>query len=312
MVMKNIYYASLIVMAILLGACSENHYILTEPDSPTPESPEEPTTPSGTGDPEIPDIARFKIALYDYFSFKGEEYRDNPLFATPAPFDLIGFRIHLNNDSFSPFGHQPYQCYDSIVWSSLNHPETLRIFEETYNSMHFTSQWCSYFFEEGPHTVYLRGYKNGEAIHSDSLTFELKDRDFLCFNWAECQIKPNSGVTQGIYCSLDNEFEYRLSFQMEVEGKKVLNIYIRYRDEENGEGVFNRMKTELENFLKSHLGEPVSYEENEIKEMFKLLPADEKFGNLYENKTTRAIILHQQPDEETYRHERYYIHVESK
>ncbi len=72
------------------------------------------------------------------------------------------------------------------------------------------------------------------------------------------------------------------------------------------------MKTMLEYFLESHIGEPVRYNKADLKYFFKLLPADEEFGNLYENKTTRAIIVDQQPDKEGYRLERYYIHVESK
>lgn len=311
--MKSILYLILIAAgALMTSSCSENDHFIPTPEFPAPEIPDDQTPPSESNNlTEIPEESRFKIALYDYFSYNGEKHTENPVYATPAPFDFIGFRMDLP-EGFSPFGFQPYQCYDSIVWSSPNLPNTFRVFENGNNYTHLTTQWGSYFFCEGLHTIYLKGYRKGEAVHTDSLTFKLKDRDFLCFNWSECPTDPNPGVTLGIYCYLDNEYEYRISYPIEIDGCKILDIYLRYQ----GKGIDNEecvlMKTALEDFLSLHIGKPIEYDEADLKGMFKQLPVDSKFGNLYENKTTRAIIIHQLPDEEPYRNEKYYIHVESK
>lgn len=199
MSMKNILYLILIATgALILTSCSENDHFIPAPEPPTPEIPDDQTPPSEPDDfTEIPAESRFKIALYDYFSYNGEKYTDNPVYSTPAPFDFIGFRMELP-DGFSPFGFPPYQCYDSIVWSSPDLPLTYRVFENGNNHANLTSQWGSYFYNEGPYTVYLKGYRKGEVVHSDSLSFNLKDRDFLCFYWPECPAEPNPGVTHGI------------------------------------------------------------------------------------------------------------------
>ncbi|MBD5265179.1 MAG: hypothetical protein HDS48_06630, partial [Bacteroides sp.] len=69
---------------------------------------------------------------------------------------------------------------------------------------------------------------------------------------------------------------------------------------------------QLEEFLENHLGAPVAYEEADIRASFKLLPSDIELCKFYENKTTRAIIVHSPFDEERLREDRFYIHVESK
>ena len=310
--MKNILNLILIATGVLiLASCSENDHVISIPESPAPEIPDDQNPPSESNDfTEIPAESRFKISLYDYFSFNGEKYTGNPAFASPAPFDFIGFRMELP-EGFSPFGFQPYQCYDSIVWFSSDLPNTFRVFENGNNYTHLTTQWGSYFFREGLHTVYLKGYSKGEAVHSDSVTFKLKDRDFLCFNWSECPTELNPGVTHGIYCYLDN-IEYSISYPIDNDGCKIIDIYLRYRNDRNEEIENSVLETELEEFLGSHLGKPIEYDEANLKGMFKLLPGKEEYGKLYENKTTRSIIIHQLPDEDHYRREKYYIHVESK
>lgn len=311
--MKNILNSILIIASFLVvSSCSENDHFISEPGSPTPEIPDNSDSPSDPDDlTEIPDEARFRIALYDNLSFNGEKYTDNPVFDSPAPFDFIGFRM-VRPEGFSAFGFQPYLCYDSIVWSSPDLPDTFKVFENGYNYTSLITQWGSYFFKEGSNTVCLKGFRKGEAVHSDSLTFELKDRDFLCFKWSECPTDPNPGVTQGIYCYLDNKFKYHISYPVESDGCKILDIYIRHQSDKKEDMECSVMKTVLEDFLESHLGTPVEYEEADLKGMFKQLPDDDKFGRLYENKTTRAIIVNELPDEESYRRERFYIHVESK
>ncbi len=311
--MKNIRNSIWIIAGFLMvSSCTENDHFISEPEPPKPEIPDEPASPSDPDDlTEIPDEARFRIALYDHHSFNGEKYPDNPAFSSPAPFDFIGFRMVLPG-GFSPFGFQPYLCYDSIVWSSPDLPDTFKVFENSNNYTSLTSQWGSYFFKEGSYTVCLKGYRKGEIVHSDSLTFKLKDRDFLCFKWSECPIDPKPGVSQGIYCYLDGKFKYKITYPIEIDGCKVFNIYISNQGENKDEMECSVMKTMLEDFLESHLGKPVEYENADLKGMFMKLPDDDKFGKLYENKTTRAIIVNEQPDEDSYRRERFYIHVESK
>jgi len=59
-----------------------------------------------------------------------------------------------------------------------------------------------------------------------------------------------------------------------------------------------------------HLGHWVEYDKSTIGELFRMLPTDHTPGLLYENETTRAIVMHSPATE--YEKEFYYIHAEPK
>ncbi|MBD5286575.1 MAG: hypothetical protein HDS27_03430 [Bacteroides sp.] len=307
------YIITLLIAGLLtLSGCSQNDVLIDGYEPPTPDLPEEPTAPEEPDITELPDYARFKLSLYTHHPSYTNEDDDLAAFPYPAPFDFIGFRMLQRDGQFSPFGSQAYQCYDSIVWSSDQHPDTYRIFEQTNNSMHLSTQWGSHFFKAGKYTVYLTGYRKGEAVHSDSLSFELKDRDFLGFDWSKCSATLNPGSVKGIYNYLLGEYKYSHSFPLKIDGSIILNIYLRYSKSVDYGKVDSRQQPQLEEFLENHLGAPVAYEESDIRASFKQLPSDVELCKLYENKTTRAIIVHSPFDEERLREDRFYIHVESK
>ena len=266
---------------------------------------------------EVLESCRFKLFLYDYFSFDGEPYENKAATSTPAPFDFLGFRILLPDGQYEAFGAQRYEYYDSIVWSSLEFPETFRIYEKNiYGSssqQHLVSQWGSYFFNTGSHQTFLRGYKNGRIICSDSVTFELKDRDFLCFDWSNCTAVPRQDGLQRIYCQLDSFLEFKMSSPVEVDGTKAFDIYVGFRDYWSEEIILNWQETRLSHLLWTHLGNRVDYDRSEVTSIFKLLSPDDLPGNLYENEKTRAIVMHRLPgDDDNPGDECFYIHVESK
>ena len=259
----------------------------------------------------------FKLSLYDYFSFDGEPYENKEATSTPAPFDFLGFRILPSDGQFEAFGTQRYQYYDSIVWCSPDFPETFKVFEkknfESGSQEHLVTQWGSYFFDPGFHKTILKGYKNGRIICSDSITFELKDRDFLCFDWSDCKTVPQQDGLQSIYCQLNSFLEYKMSSPIEVDGTKSFDIYISYRDYWGEDIILNWQETKLNHMLWTHLGHWVEYDKSEVMNIFKLLSPDDLPGQLYENETTRAIVMHRLPgDDERPRKECFYIHVESK
>lgn len=260
---------------------------------------------------------RFKLSLYDYFSFDGEPYEHKAASSAPAPFDFLGFRIILPDGQYEAFGTQRYQYYDSIVWCSPDFPETFRVYEKSrYDSSsqeHLVSQWGSYFFNTGFHKTFLRGYKNGRIICSDSVSFELKDRDFLCFDWSDCKIVPKQEGLHKIYCQLDSFFEYKMSSPIEVDGTKSFDIYISFRDYWGEDIILNWQETRLDHMLWAHLGHWVKYDKSEATNIFKFLSPDDIPGKLYENETTRAIVMHRLPSGgDVPKDECFYIHVESK
>ena len=259
----------------------------------------------------------FKLSLYDYFSFNGEPYANTDPTKKPAPFDFLGFRILRPDGQYEEVGTQRYQYYDSIVWSSPEFPETFKVYEKNLNSSvsseHLVTQWGSYFFDSGSHKTILKGYKNGRVICSDSISFELKDRDFLCFDWSNCNTIPKIDGVHTIYCQLNSYFEYKLSTPIEKDGVKAVDIYVRFRDNWSEDIILNWEETRLNHMLWTHLGHWTEYDKSEVRKIFKLLSPDDIPGNLYENESTRAIVMHRLPDDDDmFENECFYIHVESK
>lgn len=259
------------------------------------------------------DNCRFKLSLYSKFSFNGMDYPDDAAYRDAAPFDFLGFRI-VRPDNKYEFPTSRYEYYDSIVWSSPDFPDTFKIYDkkstETGSSTHLTSQWGSYFFFPGIYKTELSGYRNGRVICSDAVTFELKDRDFLCFDWDKFDYLTDLGITQNIYCQLDGYNEYHVSATIDDAGDKAVDIYLRIKGNWGEDVLLNWQQTRLEYLMYKHLGHWVEYDESTVNKLFRRLPTDDKAGKLYENETTRAIIMHSAATE--YDKECYYIHAEPK
>ncbi len=259
------------------------------------------------------DNCRFKLSRYSNFAFNGKDYPDEEDYKVPAPFDFLGFRI-VSPDGEYEFPSSRYQYYDSIVWNSPDFPETYRIYDNRYfengTSEHLTSQWGSYFFLPGSYTTVLSGYKNGKAIYSDSLSFELKDRDFLCFDWDKFDFLTEQGTAQKVYCRLDSQNEYQVSAEKSADGVKSVDIQLHINGGWNQQTLLNWQMHRLQNLMWKHLGHWVEYDKSTIGELFRMLPTDHTPGLLYENETTRAIVMHSPATE--YEKEFYYIHAEPK
>ena len=259
----------------------------------------------------------FKLSLYDYFSFDGSPYEHKDPTSLPAPFDCLGFRIVLPDGQYEAFGTQRYQYYDSIVCGSPQLPETFKVYEKKRNGStlneHLVTQWSTYFFDSGFYKVVLNGYKNGRVICSDSVTVEVKDRDFLCFDWSTCKTNDQQDKLQTIYCQFNSYFEYRMSNPVEKDGTISVDIYVKFRDRWSDDIILNWEETRLSHLLYTHLGMRVDYDKTDITSMFKFLSSRDLPGKLYENETTRAIVMHRLPDDDDMSvKECFYIHVETK
>lgn len=259
----------------------------------------------------------FKLALYDYFSYDGTSYEHKGSTSVPAPFDCLGFRILLPDGQYEAFGTERYQYYDSILCSSPQFPETFKVYEKKWNgstlSEHLVTQWSTHLFDSGFYKIVLSGYKNGRVICSDSVTVELKDRDFLCFEWSNLKTTDKQDGLQTIYCQFNSFFEYRMSNPVEKDGIISVDIYVKFRDRWSDDILLNWQETRLNQLLLTHLGKRVDYDKTDITSMFRLLSSRDLPGKLYENETTRAIIMHRLPDDDNMlEKECFYIHVETK
>lgn len=257
---------------------------------------------------------RFKLSLYTYTGFNGEEPDSKNALYTPAPFDFLGFRIVRPDGEYDAFGLERYQYYDSIVWDSPEFPESYKIYHKEENGSasekHLISQWGSYFFDNGPHKTVLKGYRNGRVICADSVTFELKDRDFLCFDWDKCKALPKVEKSYEVFCQLDGFLKYIVTDPVETDGIKSLDISIRFRDSWDKATLLNWQQVRLENLLSKHLGHWIEYDGSSVGKLFHNLSPADKPGKFYENESTRAIVMHRLPSD--YEEEHFYVHVESK
>lgn len=262
---------------------------------------------------DVLDACRFKLSLYANMAFNGDEYADDRASSTPAPFDFLGFRI-VRPDGEYEFPTSRYDYYDSIVWSSPDLPHTLRIHERAENgagsSEHLTAQWGAGFIRSGRHTTLLTGYKNGRAIYSDTLTFELADRDFLCFDWDRFTHLTQPGTVNVLNTPLNRYNEYSVSATVDGDGNKSVRIYLDIPGGWGKETILNWQQARLGNLLWKHMGHWVEFDESTLGGLFRKLPAGDRPFTLYENTSTRAIIMHRQATE--YEEECFYIHAEPK
>lgn len=263
---------------------------------------------------DVVESCRFKLAFYKHAAFNGEEYGGDAAFAKPAPFDFLGFRI-VRPDGTYDIMTSRYQYYDSIVWSCPDFKETYRIYDKKQTAgsheESFISQWGSYFYFVGEHEAVLTGYKNGRAICSDAVKFELSDRDFLCFDWDKFDYLSEQGVTNGIYCRLDTQNEYHVSATVDADGNKAVYISLEIKGGWPQEVLLNWQQARLDYLMYKHQLQMVGkYDESVHAGCFKRLPADAIPEKVYENETTWVVVMHAPATD--YNKEKYYLHAEPK
>lgn len=263
---------------------------------------------SRTADDNIlPSRYKFKLAQNGFTPYTDCD------FTQPAPFEYIKFKVTDTDGNFSPLGFPEYALYyDSIVWSAEGCPNSFAVYKKYKNSSgdgeSFTAQWGSCFFTDGCVKSYLKGYRDGEIVHCDSLEVNVTERDFLCFDWVNGSASHGSTSSQTAYCLLDTRYEYIFDSTREVNGAKCSRIYSAYRNELPEEENIAIAQASLQSLMEKNIG---TGELPDAKvEQFKGLPDDAKAEWFWENGTTRILLLHRQPSDVV--EERYFLHIESK
>lgn len=273
------------------GASDGIRKFIRRDDLPVPSG--QPTEPEG-----LPEEAKFSFKMVQTTPLNNNE---SPL---AAPFDLLTFRIYDHNGGYSYFGPAEFfQYYDSIVVSSPKMPDTYRVYwkesEAGGEEEHFTSQWSSYFYETDDFAIVLKGYKNGEVIYETSETQEMYGRDFLCVDWTDGIVTIANPTNNGVYCILDKRHEFSIVDKQELNGTLYTKLYAKASLDETGNENLEEKKASLQWLLKKHLGAPSSVAVSD----FKTLPEGTDVVETYQNKTTRAALLHRPADDfhlETY------------
>ncbi len=261
---------------------------------------------SKAGEPS--DNYKFKLVDAGVMPFMNDD------FAVPAPFDNISYKITDNYDRFQAIGFPEFtQCYDSIVWCADGLPNTVRIYERQSTAgsteEHFTAQWSTHFFKSGEIKNHLKGYRNGKVIYSTSLTTNLYERDFLCYDWIEGSIVLQNPSNTRIFCLLDSRFEYQAVGTREMNGTRYASINV-WNKTGLPEAEFLLIAQEaLTKLMADNIGQAQSVSEK--VGAFKCLPSEGVEAiKFWENKTTRVLLLHRLPDENGF--EKYYLHFEAK
>lgn len=254
------------------------------------------------------DACKFSLGIYEIESMSGDKVN------SAAPFDLLTFRILPPSGEFKPFDSSRYRYYDSIVWSGKDMPNTVRVYDKAsgadWAEESFKSQWANYFFKPGIQSVYLKGFKNGVIVHADSMAIELKGRDFLCYDWQNSTLSSTDAISHTVYSNLNLKFEYSVTPLKEVNGVKTLSIYSRLPSTTPEFVKVEWERTALQLLMSDNLVNKVEYEKAELPDMFRALPEDAEPHQLYENPSTRVLLMH--TPESDYHRERYFLHVESK
>lgn len=257
---------------------------------------------------ELPDKYKFKLIKAGLMPFMNDD------FTVPAPFDNIIYRITDYYDRYQPIGFPEFtQHYDSIVWCADGFPNTVKVYERqnssTMNEEHFSSQWSTHFFKSGEIKSRLKGYRDGKVVYSTSLTTYLYERDFLCYDWVEGSFAIANPTNHGIYCLLDEKYEYSALDAQEMNGTRYGYIGVRNPNGLSGDAQYAYMQAALLKLMTVNMGQAQSAAEKLT--LFKCLPSDdiEALG-FWENPTTRILLLHQLPADAV--REKYYLHFESK
>ncbi len=261
----------------------------------------EPSTNPGTE--ELPDKYKFKLVKGALIPFMNDD------FGAPAPFDNISYRITDYYERYQVFGFPEFtHHYDSIVWCADGFPNTVRVYERqngaTSTEEHFSSQFSTYFFKSGEIKNQLKGYRDGKVVYSTTSTTYLYERDFLCYDWIEGSFAIANPSNHGIYCLLDQRYEYTAMDTQIKNGTRYGRIGAR-----NANGLSD-MQESLIKLMTDNIGQPQSATGKTGQ--FKCIPSEGVEAiKFWENKTTRILLLHQLPVEDS-RREKYYLHCESK
>lgn len=254
---------------------------------------------------ELPEEAKFKLMMVQLIPFMNLE---TPL---AAPFDFLTFRIlnHRYEYSFSIIPNF-LKYYDLIEMSSPAFPDTYCVYRystgEDGTGGSFTYQWGSYFYEKTDFPICLKGYKDGKLIYEYSTTQLMRERDFLGVDWKNGSITIANPKNNGIYCVLDNRYEFLLTDTQKANETCYIKIGVAYSSGLTDAEYLKKQQEGLIWLLKKHLGEKSSLTASD----FKTLPDGVDVVETYENNTTRVAILHQHADD--LHEERYYAIAESK
>lgn len=264
------------------------------------------TPVSVTPEPEeLPEEAKFMLKMVQLEPFMN---LDTPI---AAPFDFLTFRI-LNHKGEYSFPSTPnfLKYYDLIEISSPALPNTYCVYrystDENGTKESFTSQWSSYFYEKTDFPICLKGYKDGMLIYEYSTTQIMRERDFLGVDWENGGIVIANPKTNGIYCVLDNRYEFLLTDTQKANETCYIKIQVSNSSHLADAEYLKSQEEGLRWLLKKHLGEKSSLTASD----FKTLPKGADVVETYENKTTRVAIVHQNADD--LHEECYYAIAESK
>ncbi len=262
----------------------------------------------GPGTEEVADKYKFQLVQSYFTPFMNDN------FSVPAIFDNISYQINDYLDRYHGSGCPEFtQHYDSIVWCADGLPNTVRIYERqnTANSTeeHFTSHWSTHFFKGNQIKNYLKGYRDGKVVYSTSLTTNLHKRDFLCYDWINGSIAiANPGHTR-VYCMLDSIYEYNAEDVQEMNGTRYAQIYVNPKSTVSNENSPAYMQKGLSRLMSDNAGQPQSIAGK--VDSFKCLPTEGVEAiKFWENTTTRILLLHKLPDDDS--PEKYYLHIEPK
>lgn len=254
----------------------------------------------------MPDKYKFKIAKSGFSPFMHDDFH------TPAPFDNLTFEIRDYLDRYYLLFPEFLEPYDSIVWSAKDMPDSVRVYEqesdEVHSEKHYKPQWSTHFFKGGNIMTYLKGYKDGNVIYSDSLRVDIYERDFLCFDWKNGSVSLLNTGTTGVYCLLDNSREYNVVHTREANGTRYVEIHAWNQHAVPNNEFLSISKDVLRKLMKENIGEGRSAEN--LTGEFKCIPAGMNAEEFWENKTTRILLLHELHSD--YHDEAYHLHVESK
>lgn len=258
---------------------------------------------------ELSDKYKFKLVRGALMPFMYDD------FSIPAPLDNISFKITDYYDRFQVIGFPEFtQYYDSIVWCADEFPNTVRVYERmnmaNSTEEHFSSQWSTHFFKSADIKTQLKGYRDGKVVFSTSLATYIFERDFLCYDWINGSVVILNPGNSGVYCLLDQRYEYQAGHTQEMNGTRYAHINVWNKDGLSGEELLSHKREGLVKLMADNIG-PAQSPAGKIGS-FKCLPSEGvEAMNFWENKTTRIILLHRLADED-YGFEDYYLHFEAK
>lgn len=259
----------------------------------------------------LPSVYKFKLEMEGQpKALYGGEFKNG------APFDLISFRIVDGNGVYAPGLMAPdfVQPYDSIVWSAKGLPDTYKIYnrfvEDGYSGDKMVHEISTCFYHPGVIANYYKGYRNGRVIHCDSVVIDIRNRDFLCFNWHNW---TEIELTEDVHCAyngLDRKYKYSFTNPFfpdkevcwtSISAKSPLNT-VSLTPEESLAGLLS--------LLENAGVEKVDIDLSAAANLFSTLTGDGEPVGFYENESTRVLLLHNVDDD--WDLDSYSLHVEAK